>query len=154
MELLGGRVHSGNRRLSKKGVAMMILILIAILVGAVLGLRFKAFILVPVIVAVLIVSIGGVARGDDLWHLAGLTIGITTALQLGYISGSVARLVMERPGPGSTAEIEDEEPLMSGGTAVWWSESLGRFNDTEPPHKHTKTRPPVGERVWRKPQLS
>jgi hypothetical protein len=110
---------------------MMILILIGILVGAVLGLRFKAFILVPVIcVAVFMVAIGGGVRGDDLWQLAGLMIGITTSLQLGYISGSVARLVMERPGRGITTEMEDGEPLMSGGTAGWWSESVGRIDDS------------------------
>jgi hypothetical protein len=124
---------------------MMFLVLITILVGAVLGLRFKAFVLVPVIcVAMFMVAVGGVARGDDLWHLAGLTIGITTALQLGYISGSVARLVMERPGAGSTTEIEEEAALMSGGTAGWWSESLGRFDHTEPPHNQAMPEAPWG----------
>jgi hypothetical protein len=129
MELFGGKLHSGSRRLSKEGVAMMILILIGVLVGAALGLRFKAFVLVPVIcVVACTIAIGGGARGDDLWALAGLMIGITTALQVGYIGGCVARLVMERPGRGLPPEMEDGEPLLSGGTASWWSGSVGRFD--------------------------
>lgn len=105
---------------------MVILILIGVLVGAALGLRFKAFVLVPVIcVVACTIAIGGGARGDDLWALAGLMIGITTALQVGYIGGCVARLVMERPGRGMTTEMEDGEPLLSGETASWWSGSVG-----------------------------
>jgi len=68
---------------------------IGILVGAVLGLRFKVLVLVPVIcVALAIVLVDGIARGDGLWWLALAMIVITTSLQLGYILGNVVRFAM------------------------------------------------------------
>jgi hypothetical protein len=73
----------------------MILFLIGVLVGAVLGLRFKVFVLVPVIcIALAIVAVDGVARGDELWRLAISMIVIATALQVGYILGIVTQFVM------------------------------------------------------------
>jgi hypothetical protein len=67
---------------------MMILILIGGLVGAVLGLRYKVFALVPVIcLALAIVAVGGVARGDDLRQLVVSMIVIAASLQLGYVGG-------------------------------------------------------------------
>jgi hypothetical protein len=75
---------------------MMILILIGVLVGAVLGLRFKVFVLAPVIcIALVIVAVDGVARGDELWRLAVSMIVIATAVQLGYILGIVIQFVMD-----------------------------------------------------------
>jgi hypothetical protein len=74
---------------------MVILILIGVLVGAVLGLRFKVFVLVPVIsIALVIVAVDGVARGDELWRLAVSMIVIATAVQVGYILGIVIQFVM------------------------------------------------------------
>jgi hypothetical protein len=106
---------------------MMILILV--LIGAVLGHRFKAFVLIPVIcVALAIVAVCGGARGDGLWQLAGPMIAITVSLQLGYIGGSVARLVLECSARGTTTTEMEDEPLISGGTAGWWSASVGRLD--------------------------
>jgi hypothetical protein len=74
---------------------MIILILLSLLVGAVLGLRFKVFVLVPVISGALaIVVVDGIARGDPLWRLAFTMIVIATVLQLGYILGNVVRFVI------------------------------------------------------------
>ena len=74
---------------------MMLLILTGVLVGAVLGLRLKVFVLVPVICGALaIVVVDGIAREDTLWQLAFSMIMIITALQLGYFLGNVIRFVM------------------------------------------------------------
>jgi hypothetical protein len=68
--------------------------LLGVLIGAVLGLRFKVFVLVPVICgASAVVVIGGIARGDTLWRLAFTMVVIATALQMGYFLGNVIRLV-------------------------------------------------------------
>jgi hypothetical protein len=73
---------------------MMILILMGVLVGAVLGLRFKVFVLVPAICGALaIVVVDGIARGDGLLRLVLTMITIAMALQLGYILGTVVRFV-------------------------------------------------------------
>ena len=75
---------------------MMVLMLIGVIVGAVLGLRFKVLVLAPVIcIALVIVAVDGVARGDGLWRLAVSMIGIATAVQVGYILGIVIQLLMD-----------------------------------------------------------
>jgi hypothetical protein len=69
---------------------MMILLIMGVLVGVVLGLRFKVFVLVPVIcVALAVVVVEGIASGDELWRLALAMIVIATSLQLGYFLGTV-----------------------------------------------------------------
>src|ERR1700704_3651588 len=74
---------------------MMLLILTGVLVGAMLGLRLKVFVLVPVICAALvIVVVDGIAREEAIWRLAFSMIMVITALQLGYFLGSVVRFVM------------------------------------------------------------
>ena len=74
---------------------MLILSLIGILVGMVLGIRCKVFVLVPVIcVALAIAVIDGIARGDGLWRLAFALIVIAISVQLGYFLGLVTQSVM------------------------------------------------------------
>jgi hypothetical protein len=83
-----------TRRFSNKGVAMIMLILTGVLVGAVLGLRFKMLVLVPVLCGALaFIVIGGIAGGDTLWRLAFTMIVFATVLQMGYFLGNVIRLV-------------------------------------------------------------
>jgi hypothetical protein len=74
---------------------MVILMMIGILVGAVLGLRFKVLVLVPVICGALaIVVVDGIARETGLWQLLLAMIVIAISLQLGYVLGIVARFIM------------------------------------------------------------
>jgi hypothetical protein len=74
---------------------MMILILMGVLVGAVLGLRFKMFILVPVFcVALPFVVVDGVSRGDGVWRLALAMIVLATSVQVGYALGNVLQFVI------------------------------------------------------------
>jgi hypothetical protein len=73
----------------------MMLASVGVLLGAVLGLRFKVLVLVPVICAALpIVVVAGIARGEGLWRLALAMIVVATSLQLGYILGIVVRFVL------------------------------------------------------------
>jgi hypothetical protein len=74
---------------------------IGCLVGMVLGLRFKVLVLVPVIsIAFAIVVVDGMVRGAGVWRLALAMVVIATSMQLCYILGNVARLVL---GSASTA---------------------------------------------------
>ena len=67
---------------------MLILTMISFLVGVVLGLRFKVFILVPAIGSALaMVAVNG--AGDGTWKLVGTMIVVATSLQLGYVGGSI-----------------------------------------------------------------
>jgi len=72
----------------------MIIILMGILAGALLGLRFQVFVLIPVSCGALaIVVVDGIARGDGFLQLA-LAIAMTAiALQVGYVLGSVVGLL-------------------------------------------------------------
>jgi hypothetical protein len=69
---------------------MWTLTTISNLVGVVLGLRFNLFVLVPTIgLALTMVAVIGMARGDGGWSLVATMVVVTTFLQLGYIGGSV-----------------------------------------------------------------
>jgi hypothetical protein len=74
---------------------MTMLATMALLIGAMLGQRFKVFILVPAIVigSVAILAFG-MTYNNTLWstlHVMALTI---TALQMGYLGGAVLRSVV------------------------------------------------------------
>ena len=98
---------------------MMILILTGVLVGAVLGLRLKVFVLVPVICGALaLVVVDGIARGDTLWRLAFSMIMIATALQIGYFLGNVVRFVIA-PAPNQGRPSLPTSARTSGRADVW-----------------------------------
>jgi hypothetical protein len=71
---------------------MLTLTIVTILCGAVLGLRYKIFILLPaatfMLVFVIFVIEVGVARGAGIWRIALDMMVAMTALQLGYAGGS------------------------------------------------------------------
>lgn len=68
---------------------MALLAIIGTLIGAVLGLRFKMFILVPVTsFALAIVAGGGFARGDGFLWIAAAMVLVATFVQLGYLGMS------------------------------------------------------------------
>ena len=73
---------------------MLILTMISFLVGVVLGLRFKVFILVPAIgLALALVAVNGIVIEEGIWRLAGAMVVVATFLQLGYVGGSILQFV-------------------------------------------------------------
>ena len=74
---------------------MTMLAMTAVLIGAVLGQRFKVLILVPAIIIGLAVILAiGMAHHDNLWSTLLAMALITTALQIGYLGGIVIRFVI------------------------------------------------------------
>lgn len=74
---------------------MTILILLSFLIGAVLGMRYKVFILGPIIVAnVTIILVGGAVAGVDFSTLFLATILAIICLQIGYFCGIITRYSM------------------------------------------------------------
>ena len=58
--------------------------------GAVLGFRFKVFVLVPAIALSSVASWGvGIAHGNSFWSILLATFFVMTALQIGYFAGIV-----------------------------------------------------------------
>jgi hypothetical protein len=63
---------------------MLILTVICFLAGAILGFRFKVFILVPAIgLALAVVVLNGVAVEEGAWRLVGKMVVVAASVQLG-----------------------------------------------------------------------
>jgi hypothetical protein len=76
-------------------LAMLNLFLLSTLVGAVLGMRFRVTILIPVLCVALAAIAGiGVARGESPSLIATAIVLAAISLQLGYLVGSTTRFVM------------------------------------------------------------
>jgi hypothetical protein len=72
---------------------MCMLLLICLLVGAVLGQRFKVIALIPAL-ALAITATAGITHGGTFWQILGAAFAATTSLQIGYLAGAVIRLLM------------------------------------------------------------
>jgi hypothetical protein len=76
---------------------MLTLTIVTILGGALLGLRYRVFILLPAAIFVLVLVIAvGVACGAGTWRMALDMLVATTALQLGYVGGSAFAAARKR----------------------------------------------------------
>jgi hypothetical protein len=74
---------------------MMTSAMISLLVGMVLGQRFKFPVLMPTIAIALVLAIGaGIARGDTVWRIVFMAAAAAASLQIGYIVGIGIRQVM------------------------------------------------------------
>jgi hypothetical protein len=68
------------------------IVIIHVLAGAALGLRFKVMILVPALtLTMLFAAMVGVTRGDQFWSIAVAMILLGTAIQVGYLVGILIR---------------------------------------------------------------
>ena len=78
--------------------------------GAVLGLRYKVFMLLPAATFVWVFVIGvGVAQGAGIWRIALDMLVATTALQLGYAGGSAFAAARKRRKLRSGENIAQED---------------------------------------------
>ena len=84
---------------------------ICFLVGAVLGLRFRVLILVPAIGLVAAgVTANGIVIGDSLWRLALVMVVAATAIQLGYVGGTVAKVLFGSASSTLTSSAHRHQP--------------------------------------------
>jgi hypothetical protein len=73
---------------------MIILAITAIIIGALLGLRFKVFVLVPAIAIGSATTFGiGMAHNNSLWSIVLAMVLAVSALQMGYLGAVVIRFV-------------------------------------------------------------
>ena len=71
---------------------MSTLILLATLLGAVLGMRFKVFILIPAIgFALIVILADGIARGTSVSGILIAAVIASSCLQIGYILSIITR---------------------------------------------------------------
>jgi hypothetical protein len=91
---------------------MAALVGICFLVGAVLSLRFKVLILVPAIgCSVVMVTANGIVLGESVWRLALAMVVAATAIQLGYIGGTVAQLLFRAAGATPRSQSGEYQPV-------------------------------------------
>jgi hypothetical protein len=77
------------------GSAMMTLAMVSLLVGMVLGQRFKVLVLMPTIAIALVFAIGaGMAHADTVWWIVLMAAAAATSLQIGYLIGIGIRYVL------------------------------------------------------------
>lgn len=76
---------------------IMSLAIVAALIGVVLGLRFKVFVLAPAIVsASAVILVNGLVLGSSYWSILLAALLTVTALQAGYFAGSAIRFLAKR----------------------------------------------------------
>jgi hypothetical protein len=74
---------------------LMILMILSILFGAALGMRFKVLVLFPAIFVTLALVAGfGATYGKGMWPTVLAMVLSVTCLQMGYLGGTVARSVI------------------------------------------------------------
>ena len=74
---------------------MMTLATVSLLVGMVLGQRFKVLVLMPTIAIALVLAVGaGVARADTVWWIVLMAATTAISLQIGYLIGIGIRHVL------------------------------------------------------------
>lgn len=73
---------------------MVMLTIASLIIGATLGLRCKVFVLVPATALSIAAMAGaGLVHGDSAGSMAIAAALVVTALQMGYLGGTVARLI-------------------------------------------------------------
>src|SRR3954464_13811896 len=71
-------------KVPERRLSMVTFTIVSVLVGAVLGMRFRVFILLPVVLlAVAIVAAVGLARESGVWRILLETVVVMTALETG-----------------------------------------------------------------------
>jgi hypothetical protein len=77
---------------------MLILLIFSVFLGAVLGVRFRVFVLIPAIAGCLFaVMVFGIGLGASPCTLALATIVAATALELSYLGGCATHFIIESP---------------------------------------------------------
>jgi hypothetical protein len=72
---------------------MLMPLLICLLVGAVLGQRFKVMVLIPA-TAVALTAAAAFAHAGTLWQNLGAVLLVTSSLQIGYFAGVAIRYLV------------------------------------------------------------
>jgi hypothetical protein len=74
---------------------MLTTLILGIVLGAMLSVRFNVVILIPgTFLTLVVVAFNGIVHGEGIWAVAQLMAGAAAALQVGYFLGSVLPLVV------------------------------------------------------------
>jgi hypothetical protein len=110
--LVGDSSLASNFSYARHFIMMTVLAMTAMLIGALLGQRFKVLILIPAMaIASAAVFALGVAHNNNLWSVLLVAALTVTALQLGYLGGTAIRFAIagariDRHSPGTIAVVQ------------------------------------------------
>jgi len=81
---------------------MIIFLIIGTIAGIMLALRFKVLVFVPaILLATAVITVTGIASGDEAWTIALTVFGTAASLQIGYFAGSILRGMVRRAPAGT-----------------------------------------------------
>ncbi len=81
-------------------------------IGVAFGLRFRIFVLVPIILLDLVaISAIGIAQGSSIWSITLANIIGATCLQLGYLGGALLKVLISTGRLGETRNSQTARPL-------------------------------------------
>jgi hypothetical protein len=92
---------------------MLMLLLICLLIGAVLGQRFKVLVLTPAMALAATAAVG-FTHADTIWQILGSVLVVTTSLQIGYFCGVGIRYLMATTRTGQIHASSVIAPFTSG----------------------------------------
>jgi hypothetical protein len=112
---------------------------VAGLLGAVLGVEFSVFALVPTLLFLLVfVALGELSRGETIWSTAAAMLLVAISAQLGYFAGSILRFTVGNWRRGNAGPAETRYPR-SAETAI--TKTVKTFHARRPPHTGVSTIP-------------
>jgi hypothetical protein len=88
---------------------MLVMLLICLLVGAVLGQRFRVLVLIPAM-ALAVTAAAGVTYAGTFWQILEAALVATTSLQIGYFAGVGVRYLTAAT---RTSQIHAGSPVTS-----------------------------------------
>jgi hypothetical protein len=118
------------------------LAIIGVVVGIVLGLRYKILILVPAVLFATVLAIAvGMGRADSFWSIVLTTVALVTAVQLGYLAGVVihAAIAAIRPPRKDGVSGKPDSEIAYAGQHSWQEDGWAASGSIVPLHR---LRPP------------
>jgi hypothetical protein len=93
-------------------LGMITLAMISLLVGMVLGQRFKVLVLLPAIALALVLTVGGgIVRSDSTWWIVLMAATAAATLQVGYVIGvGIRHVLVAAPASRTLANSSSRRP--------------------------------------------
>lgn len=116
------------------------LAIIGVVVGVVLGLRYKILILVPaVLFAMILAIVVGVGRADSFWSIVLATVALVIALQVGYLAGIAIHAAIAAMRPPRKDGGKSDSEIACAWQHAWQEDGWATSGSIVPLHR---LRPP------------
>jgi hypothetical protein len=108
------------RKAFAQGTMTFALAIIGVAIGVVLGLRYKVLILVPALISAMLFAIGvGIVRAESFWSIVLTAVALVTAVQLGYLVGSVIHAAIAAIWPPQNGDGKPDSKIGHTSQYIW-----------------------------------